>query len=285
MALSLCLGFLLPVFSNVKFKDKTSAASLEPLEVIIETDINSMSGTLRNDAQNGLGQTPFDEEEKKLMDGYSITPLSDSKNQISGRTYNVNEFTLDREKSVFIWVYFPDHPLDNFYDLTITFANNFGEKISWEFDYDRLYDMMYPMHLAYNYYGWKQLELVFYDGLKNFSESSSKSFSVLEISYKKNADIPFEETNTNGTLSIYGAFTHERIGEETNISSARDYAYYEFNPTFISTLQNLYTGSSYKLTSKTDIFSYIYVGKKNLILNSAQNNMFDLSISCTNYTF
>lgn len=283
LALAMCLGFLLPVFSNLNFSNNASAASsLTPLETIVGTDIESMTGSLKTDASKGLGQTPFDTENKRVMEGYSVTPTADSTNQISGRSYSVNPFTVGNNISIFIWIYFPDNPYDNFYDLSIKFSNNSGNTAEWLLNYDNIYDLMQQMSISYAFYGWKQLELVYNDAEKNYVDAGNKTFTSMEISYKKTTE--YANSTSNGTLSFYSVFTSSKVSDKTSIFTARDYAYYGFASEFTDAFKNLYIGSTYKLTSISDIFEFVYVGNKNLALSGTQNNLFDWSITLKHYS-
>ena len=269
LCLILGISFLLPIFSVFKKSEQTaSAISQIPVkEQIVGTTNESLkdNNLLYLDAH--LNQTPFDLGTKRPMDGYSITPKvkENGKNEVSLR-YQVSPFSLESGLSVFVWIYFPDSPLTNFYSLGIEFSNSRGEKISWDFDASQLYSLM----LGVEKVGWKQLELVYNDSnfmTKNYTDVSEKekTFSYMSVRYESIKDEQgneFPVLNSTGKLSFYNVFTSTSISAKTAFINSLNYCYYELKPDFIESLQKICVGDTFKLGSIDEIFSYIYVGKQ-----------------------
>lgn len=276
----------------LKFNTKNSlsahAATETERQTIVSTEKSELTSSLLYDAKEN--QAPFDTENRKMMEGVSITPTADSKNQINNKEYSVNEFIINSDISIFMWIYFPDKPYDNFYDFYISFSNSEnGKKIEWEFSYKELSNLM-GLSLQN---GWKQIELVFNDAKKSFTDRDDTILNRMQISYKKSNDLPSIDNEdlinsiSTDTLTFYNVYasskTPDGINEVTksSIKKSLNYAYFAFKSNFTSQLRNVYVGNSYSLKGKnpSDIFSYVYVGKSNLLNGGSSVNRFTWEVS------
>lgn len=264
----------MPIFSGNINSKAAAVGDDDRIETIISTDNSSYQGQLILDSK--LNEAPFDSTNSAVMEGYSITPAVDSHNQVLGSVYSVNGFTLDANTSVFLWIYFPDSPITNRYSLEIGFSNTSGNKISWHFSFEDLYSLLTETIYA-NAFGWKKIELVYLDAEKNYTDNVEMSFSNMTISYKN--ELGITDYNTSGTLTFYDVYTAVRTCDKTAVIRNLDYYYYSFNPNFIGSLKNVYTGNKYEVSSVQNVFSYIYVGKNNLALSGPQNNNFSWVIT------
>lgn len=276
----------MPVFMiNKNSSSFAHAEDVSLKQTIVSTDKTELANTTNINTIKEISetQTPFDPDNRKPMEGVAVTPEADSINQVS-KIYRVNEFTINSGTSIFMWLYFPDDPYENFYKFTIAFTNSSGQKIEWEYDYEPLYDLMGSLQ---GKYGWKKLELVYDDAKKSFSGASEIALNIMEISYRKSSNIPGTGTSSGDliqsistdTLSFYDVYASARTSEKTSFVKSLNYCYYSFKASFADSLRKVYTNTSYKLTSMPDIFSYIYVGKTNILLGGSQNNKFALTIT------
>lgn len=266
-----------------------SAFAAEPLDkqIIVSSNYGEMSESLKLDAKEF--QAPFDEANRKMMDGFSITPVADSENQIIGKNYMVNNFRINSDISIYLWIYFPDAPYDNFYKLNISFSNNDGKKIEWEFDYKELSTLM-GLSLQS---GWKLIELVYNDSKKSFTDNSEVNLNLMQITYKKSDKLPTTEdgslikSTTTDKLTFFNVYASAKTPDGINditkssVKKSLNYSYYSFKASFINQFKNVYLDSYYSLRGKkiSDIFSYVYVGKTNILLGGAANNRFTWNIT------
>ena len=272
------LGFVLPIFSNVKIKDNKAKAIINESEIafiqdIVSTNNTEMSLSLRANAV--LNQTPFNKNTNAMMEGYSITPTADKNNEIRDVEYEVIPFALDENKSVFMWIYLPDSPNTNLYNLKISFTNEHGNSsITWEIRYDKLYEIISTNYQ--NKYGWKLFEFTY----KNASVENylgDASLSKMRISYY--FDLNLEDylelpRSTNGKLSFYHIYLGGKMEDNINVALSTEYVNYKMKKDFESEFTSLCLNDVYIVKELQDIFEYIFVGKYNLLLTGSHNNLF-----------
>ena len=210
LGIFLMLGIIVPLIPKVE-SEKTQAFVSES-EILNKKDIipihkSEMDLQLINYAKEN--QTPFDSNTQALMEGCSITPATIEYNQISNVSYGVSRFTMGSGKSIYLWVYFPDNPLENYYSFEIAIENEQEKaKISWLFTPDELDTMLKTFNAES--YGWKFLELPYSGAIGIDNVNNTTEFIKFTINYKY---IPneFDFANsfkyyTNDTLSIYHVY-------------------------------------------------------------------------------
>ena len=287
----LCLGFLFPYFGTKKESQFSNALvsydELEKTQEIIGIEKSGLSQELANDSN--LYQTPFDTKTKKQMDGYSISPavITDSndkyRKQVHNALYSVKNFTLDENSSVFMWIYIPEDLETNLFCFSLSFLSGDGKEITWKYD-DESFDNLYPIAYYANY-GWVLFEFRI-NGASTYNAQSDTIFTQMRINYHfdfEKYELEFDYNNIiiNGSLSIYDVFVGKKKSETTGIINQLSYYYYGIKSEFKQKLNSYYVNDVFTANSIGDIFSYIYVGKYNLLLYGIQNNNFTWTFTLT----
>ena len=142
--ITICVPFL----SGTKsIKTQTSAVTnseevefdedkLTDKQTIVSTNYDELSGYLKEKAIKN--NNPFDTKQNKMMQGASITPTSNTIGEVSS-TFPVNEFVMDKNSSIYLWIFIPD---ENYYSLEIKFQTIMGDYISWNFNILKLIDLI-----------------------------------------------------------------------------------------------------------------------------------------------
>lgn len=279
----LCLGFIFPCLSSFSKDIENSQAILISesdinfIQDIVGTKLDDMDYSLRADAV--LNQNPFNKTTELMMEGYSIVPTANANNEIYNKSYKVSDFSFDSHKSIFMWIYLPDNPYTNLFNLSITFSNSIGTKSAlWDFKYDTLYEMM----SFATKYGWKLFELSYDDcQAKNLTSDEETIFTQMRIDYTYPVT-DAEDIFTNGKLSFYHVYLGSKIESTSNIALQPDYINYGIKSSFEKGLQDLCYNDRYTVGSIDKVFDYIYVGRYNLLLNGSHNNKFEWEMNIKN---
>lgn len=277
MALVMVLAFFMGSFSALKSPNITaSAASQTRLQTVIGTTEDTLTPSLK--LVSKVGESPFDEETKSMMAGYSVTPNYNPNYEVISESYGVNNFTLNEQTSIYMWIYFPDSPDTNYFDFELEFSNSTGDKIVWKYTYDEISEIMHSYSAyEFSYIGWKKIEFAFEDAFSRNFGYNEVELDTMKISYRKNTE--YANYNASDSLSIYDAYTATKTGDKTKIVSVCNYSFYAFSSSFLSMIKSLHLGSSFHISSISDVFSYVYVGKSNLLKNISSNNKFDWTIT------
>ena len=294
-----CLGICMPYFSNVKINGTAKAETIYDSKIEFKQDIISINksdlGT--QDAKYAHeNQTPYDRMKNEMMPGCSITPASNSHNEIISQSFFTKTFHFTQNESIFLWIYFPDNPYENFYSLNLKFFNINGGYVEWNLSFSKLLTMMTSSYTQK--YGWKLLELSYNDAEKvktndtldyiRFQIDYSLDLEELKKYYEKEfgkfeiEDTVYDFIKTNGKMAFYHIFLGDKIKDEVNMRIQLSYANYDLKESFIEEFNEIYLGDSYKLRKLSDMFEFIYVGKYNLLYSGEQGNLYTFSFYIVN---
>lgn len=292
----ICICMFLPNFYKKTIKVTNAIASESSIsgkQDIVPVNYNEMTSELKNSAVSA--QNPFDSSTASVMPGYSITPKTSTTsggknyNEIKNVSYSVLEFQIRSGQSVFMWIYFPDDPLENWYSLSLLFKDLNGNSIEWNFTPTDLSSLMNDVS-AYRY-GWKLIELTYDSAIKSNGFNENSTLFIFQISYEiilndiasyLGEKTEFEDSSylTNGKLSFYHVFLGNSISSTSNIAINTNYYYYSLKQSFLNELDGLILNETYTVKQLSDMFDYIYAGKSNLLLTAFSNNKFEFT-----YTF
>ena len=294
LLLIICLCLFMPNIGENNVSE-THAISSEDLIVnkqdILPIDQNEMSSDLKSKCDVGSGQTPFDSATSSVMPGYLITPHTTTNssgkdyNEIKNVKFSVLPFKISSGRSVYMWIYFPDDPLENWYSLSLGFDSGAGS-IQWNFNATELYSLMNDIS-AYRY-GWKLIELPFNTAIKSENYDINTELNRFTISYEIilselstqlgiNGEFGDSSYLTNGKMSLYHMFVGNSEKNTPNIAINTNYCYYSLNQDFLAELDGLILNETYTVKQLSGMFNYIYAGKTNLLLYSAQNSNFEFT--------
>lgn len=235
-------------------------------QTIVSTNYDELSGYLKEKATKN--NNPFDTKQNKMMQGASITPTASNIGEVSS-TFPVNEFVIDKNSSIYLWIFIPD---ENYYSLEIKFQTTMGDYISWNFNILRLIELISATTGSSQIqYGWKLFELNLSDAIVSFDieDIDSYTFSQMQISYTDSLNQ--NKKVSSNTLSFYNVYMATSFGGKSNIVKVQNYSYYKFKPEFKNMFDSLYVGDKYTFSSIENIFEYVYVGKFDL-KNEVKNN-------------
>lgn len=225
----------------------------ESLDLISKNPNSVTDGVVEN------GATPFDPDKKERMEGACITPNADDCGQFKNKSFAINAYTPKENDSIFMWVYL----IDVFsFKLSISIYDNSSSTLTWSFDSQDVYLMGT---------GWKFLQL----NLKDFNLTDNyteKIYSIMTISFLSESEDSegqegYEEydVKTDERFSFYHVFasTNMSYNQESGKIYGLAKSFYEFSDEF-SVSGQFYIGDSFKLTSPSKIFKYLYIGKYDL---------------------
>ena len=299
LCLLVCIGALFPYFLGVPSK-KTANAYLTYGDEIQSKQ--TILGTTASDiAQSDLkyafqNQAPYSLRTNEMLPGYSITPETNKHNEIISQTFLVNNFTIKENESIYMWIYLPNSPAENFYSLILSFGSNNGGTIKWKYNFNKLIDIMKGDNTQK--YGWKLFELCYSDAEKT-SVSKDSIFGNITITYNLNfddykdafkelgeivIDDKFYDTivTTTGKLTFYNIFLSDSYSEKSSVIFQLEYAYYGLNESFVKEFDGIYLKDTYKVKKLSEMFDYVFAGKYNLLYTGVQNNNFSWVISIQN---
>ena len=213
--ITICVPFL----SGTKsIKTQTSAVTnseevefdedkLTNKQTIVSTNYDELSGYLKEKATKN--NNPFDTKQNKMMQGASITPTASNIGEVSS-TFPVNEFVMDKNSSIYVWIFIPD---ENYYSLEIKFQTTMGDYISWNFNILRLIELISATTGSSQIqYGWKLFELNLSDAMVSFDieDIDSYTFSQMQISYTDSLNQ--NKKVSSNTLSFYNVYMATSFG-------------------------------------------------------------------------
>lgn len=288
-----CLAIVVPSFVGLYDNKKTSASVFYGDEIPVKQEIIGVNKDQINSnhhRQISEHQAPYNTRDNTMMPGYSVTPQVNEHKEVKNQSFFINSFSMTSADSIFLWIYFPDGPLENFFSLTLTFQNETGGYIEWKYSPQALYDIMSSGYTQK--YGWKLFELCYSDGKKVGTSETAKyiRFSInyaLDIEeFKKYYEEQFGKfeldgafydfLGINGTLTFYHVFLGSKISEETNILLHLNFTHCKLKDSLYDYFNGLYLDDYLKVPKITEMFDYIYVGKYNLFYTGSQ---------LTNYSF
>ncbi len=255
---------VMPMFLYASKIETTASAESQT----IITDIIGIDNFNSEQNSDRTEDTPVDTTTGELMEGYSITPATDSQNQISSKSYGVNSFSLTSNQSIFMWIYFPDDPLENFLTLTITFTATDGSKMYWSYDPNELRDLI--QNITGINRGWKLMEFSPNDATIESSSGDELdsveglTFSQITIDYSL-YELFSSISQTTGKLSIYHVYVASAESGTTSVYQTQSYVCYKLKSNFSTSSFNIYVGDTFIIEKVSDVFEYLYIGKDNLV--------------------
>ena len=287
--------------ANFYFGDEEEITSNGPVKTIVSTERSEM--TLSENDVTFDNISPFNTRTETLMGGYCFTPKTNEHNEIEGKYFHINSFTLDEDDSIYMWIYMPDSPIKNFYSLTISFYDDNNNSFSWFFSFVKLYEMAMQVDQC----GWKLFELRQSDATKNGSINGI-NFTRLYINYSVDIETYREKyagtideiegiglsdefynllVKTSGKMSFYHVFATEKqqYKSSSNILINRQYYNYKVKDSIKTELSKICLGDEYKIKKINQIFDYLYVGKYNLLTTGGQNYIFSIIFNIVNENY
>lgn len=263
------LSFVLCVISSISFvmlaffmnkpQNISNAVTIDFSENDIQnrTDIISPDANVFAGATATLNNSPYDEENKKMMDGYTITPNADANNQVNW-SVGTPSYTLTVDESVYIWIYLPCSPLSNMYSLKFSIMDTTKNlNYTWSYDYSELDDLIKEATNEKRY-GWMLFQLNPLTAGANSNELADANFTRLNITYK--SELTDGVKINENKLSFYSFYKGNSVKNSSGILIKQKYAIYKLKDSYLSGNRVFHVNDSYKF-SFSNIFEYVYVGK------------------------
>ena len=228
---------------------------------IVSTDSNKLTSYLYNKSSTGI--TPYNEETKERYEGSAITPACDKYNQVAD-IFDVNEFSIDFDDSIFMWIFIPDESINN---LEIKFLSSTNDTITFSYDFEFLSTMLKEATVDGQLFGWRLFEFSLSDSYANIDYDETNLyecvFNKMSITYKNAIEAQIKYSNNQ--LSFYHVYLAQKESYKTNIVKSNKYVYYETHNTLKFQIKNQYIGDELSFKSINDIFSKLLVGKRDLL--------------------
>ena len=231
--------------------------NLKNKQDIISTSQNAFSNSSATE-----GNSPFNSSTGNQMEGYTVTPNTDEYGQF-GNYYSVDVKNVTESKSIYMWIYIPSTTV---YDLELSIRTSDGDYLNWDIASETLYNLIINKVGITSIRGWKLFEFSVNNAEQNISGKalSDCSFVSLYLSYKYPSS-ELKEKMTE-TFSFYHIYLADSFYMANVIADYTNFVNYKVKSIFMQSLRNLYIDDSYKIMSSSEIFEYMFVGKKNVIL-------------------
>lgn len=256
------VSFSVPKIKKYSFASSSSYETAErEIFDIVSTDSSKLPTYLYNKSSTGI--TPYNEDTKERYEGRAITPAYDNYNQVAD-IFDVNEFSIDFDDSIFMWIFIPDESINN---LEIKFLSTTNDTITFSYDFETLSIMLNDATVDGQLFGWRLFEFSLSDtnAKLEYDETNLYEcvFNRMSINYKNaiGAQIKY----SNNQLSFYHVYLAQKKLYKTNILKSNRYVYYETHNTLNYQLKNKYIGDELSFKGVSDIFSKLLVGKRDLL--------------------
>lgn len=282
LAFLICITSVMLAFSwaiNPKMQASAGSLIFEESDLTNKVDIvdpNNLGVSFLSDKVEN--QNPFDNSTSAMMTGCSIVPKTvDSLKNINS-TYIVNNFSVDLNTSIYMWIFFPDENINN---LEISFGSLSGE-ILWSFPKAELSGILDNNAIDGYVYGWRLFEFCLSDAemsddVKN--NLSSTAFNSFTIKYT-NAIGTYVETNKN-SFSFYHIYKADTHSSSSKIIDGQNYRQYKINENFVGQ-SNFFIDDEILFTNLNSLFEYLIIGQTNLTEFSSSNYSFEISVEDPN---
>ncbi len=256
---------MMPLFLLCKSENVAVAATSESFNesnLKNKQDIISTSQNAFTNSSAIEGNSPFDSSTGRQMEGYTVTPNADEYGQF-GNYYSISLNNVTANKSIYMWIYIPSTTI---YDLELSIRTSDGDYLIWDIMSENLYNLIINKVGITSIRGWKLFEFSVSSADQNVTGKALEdcSFVSLYLSYKyPSSDLKEKMTETFSFYHIYMAnsfYMGNVIADYTNFVN------YKIKSTFMQNLRSLYINDSFKILSSSEIFEYIFIGKKNVIV-------------------
>jgi len=261
----MCLSVMLISFLPVKNLEKNQTYASESIEQNFY-DGSTKELVVKNPTSligASTDKTPFDEEKKQRMEGFSITPTADEFGQVSYYSQTIAGgagYMPEVSDNILMWVYLIDAIA---FKLEISLTNSSSENaLTWSFGAQQVYEMGS---------GWKLIALKLSDFQDEIIETP-QSYSLITFKYLSEAS-EFEgeegyesyDVVTNERFSFYHIFTSKNAKyiEKSGIILSLSKSFYKFSENF-SLGNDVFVGDKIKVESPSKMFDYFIVGKNDL---------------------
>lgn len=252
--------FLLVKNENIAVATVSSTFSESHLEN--KQDIISSSQNVFSNSTATEGNAPFDFLTGLQMEGYTVTPNADEYGQF-GNYYSIDLNNVTIDKSIYMWIYIPSITV---YDFELTIKTEDGDYLIWDIKSENLYNLIINKVGITSIRGWKLFEFSVNSSQQSINGKilENCSFISLYLSYKyPSSDL---KEKTTETFSFYHIYLADSFYRANVIADYTSFVNYKIKSTFMQSLKNLYINDSFKIISSSEIFEYMFVGKKNVIL-------------------
>ena len=287
LAIIVSITSVMFAFSWLKFDQKTaSAASIydfKESKLQNKVDILGTNYQIEYSSQLKQNQAPFDEENEKMMTGYSFFPTEDSLKQVNA-SYYLNGFSISKAESIFMWIFIPTEQTNK---LTLTFEAG-SDYIKWDYETGELLTILKDLSTDM-VSGWRLFEFCvndadMSDGAKN--NLSSLSFTKMNLIYANELEVILTETNNK--FAFYHVYKATSYLTESGIAKAQEYSVFKAKEEAFS--KHYFIDEEIYFVSAEDIFEYLYVGQLNLLEYPSTNYswefvMIDSESEENDYTF
>lgn len=219
----------------------------------------ALSGTLSNNSKSNLSL--FDEDTETFRPGKIVVPSTTGSYKEVSSSYQVSQFSLGVDDSIFMWIFIPD---DEYYNLKVSFVDNNQLEISWFINNTTLDYWIKNKVFDGTNYGWRLFEFCVSDATMNGEVAnalSSINFKVLKIDYYSEDDAIVQ--NNDNSFAFYSIYKAASFSNYSQIVDGQDYTVYKYNDDYLRE-DSYFIDEELVFSSVKDIFEYLIVGQGNL---------------------
>lgn len=234
----------------------------------------NLNGSLSYDSKEN--QSIFDYDNEKLREGKVIVPKTKNTNKDIESIYQVKEFSVSFDDSIFIWIFIPDNEI---YNLSISFFSNNGEKINWFVSRANLTLWLNGAKINNFTYGWRLFEFCVSDAemlgeVKN--NLTNIEFNNFKVEYYSDEGIIVQDNNNS--FAFFSIQKANKFSNFSHIVASQEYVVYKFNQEFLKDDNVYFINEEIIFTSVSKVFEYLIVGEINLKDYSNSNYFWEINI-------
>lgn len=264
--LCFCLAILccLPFFAHSNNLLKTNAVNENEFVNVSEIKINSSLNCNKEKNKSLIKKGTSD-----FVSEYTYSPKQDANENNQTMIFSTDIVEFNDNQSLFLWVFIPNIIVQ---DLTIIVSDNGFNSMTWNFSGLRITasnDSLSLISLIESYHGsvkrgWKLLELAKEDAI--VEGSSTFEIKTLSIKVGYNDEL---ETKDDSEFAMTYPFLANKLKNKTNITTHQGYVVYAEKQSFLDAKESLYVDDKIEINSIKDLFSYVVIGKQNILENQS----------------
>ena len=206
----------------------------------------------------------------EIYDIYNYIPNTNSSGKNLTINLNINQISFDQNESLFMWMFIPSVILS---DLIVSVSDVNGNSLEWriegsETSNDNEFNLSLSEILtAYDGQisrGWKLIEFSRNDAIAVGNELENIDNILVCYSF-----VNLPEQIDNSDFEVGYSFVAKAKNLTSQVVDKQEYVVYAEKENFLETQNSIYIGDKVIFQKISDFFSYVIVGKQNILENSS----------------
>ena len=243
----------------IAFAENQNADDVKQVEIVSTLNSNRQ----KNKSLIKKGTSEF-------YDVYNYFPKTSSSGKNLNMILSINSVSFEQSDSFFMWMFIPSILLS---DLVVSVEDGIGNSLVWkvegtedssENDFNLMFSDMFKNYGSQITRGWKLVEFSRNDAQNKGNQISEIRSISITYSFLNMAD-----QADNAEFEIGYCYVSNGLNLQSQIISHQEYVVYADKNSFLETTKNLYVGDKIEIKKASDFFSYVVVGKQNILDNSS----------------